>query len=333
MQHRCPSCGGANVRRSTVRGPERVFTRSPYRCRDCKHKFWVTSRKVYRLAAWMAGVAPVIAVLAWTLLARPQPIAVGQARVRFEELLKRAEAKDRDAEYDVSGRYALGDGVTRNTEEARKWLERAAEHGSVVAEYDLGMAFYEGTGGLQDYERGISLIRKAAEGGHARAQSSLGMMYRSGTGLKVDQVRAYMWLNLAVAGGEKSAAAMRDAAAEAFGAYPVVFQVQPMKSGVRIFDVTASEAVLIRHSNSGSSFTVSMEGLRKDEEGARRRMLGLGAALTMRAVDLARQRLMDAGDPLANFEFQQKDLGPYIGTVTIESAQKYAREQEAVPAS
>ena len=56
--HACPACGSANIRRSAIRGSEanaHAF-RSPYRCENCKHRFWLVSRKA-RLGAATAGIA------------------------------------------------------------------------------------------------------------------------------------------------------------------------------------------------------------------------------------------------------------------------------------
>ena len=56
--HACPACGSANIRRSAFRGSEanaHAF-RSPYRCENCKHRFWLVSRKA-RLGATAAGIA------------------------------------------------------------------------------------------------------------------------------------------------------------------------------------------------------------------------------------------------------------------------------------
>ena len=51
MQRRCPECKSSNVRR-TYREPEDLATqphfRSPYRCRDCRTKFWAMGTTVYR---------------------------------------------------------------------------------------------------------------------------------------------------------------------------------------------------------------------------------------------------------------------------------------------
>ena len=67
---RCPACGSTNVRRSSIRGPERDAHsfRSPYRCRVCKTRFWTVSRKA-RIAFGAAGLGVLVAALLVTLLA------------------------------------------------------------------------------------------------------------------------------------------------------------------------------------------------------------------------------------------------------------------------
>ena len=61
--HRCPACGSTNVRRSTLRSREagEHALRSPYRCRACRERFWVLSRKARTLT--VAGSVVGLAVL------------------------------------------------------------------------------------------------------------------------------------------------------------------------------------------------------------------------------------------------------------------------------
>jgi len=217
MPRRCPNCGLANTRRSSIRAYEvtaRHIFLSPYRCRDCRHRFWAISRNVYYLAG-IIGAALVAGALSWnlrTLLDSPlvTPDNAVAATGEFAAIKARAEKNDADAEYELSGMYAHGYGVAKNETEAQYWLERAAQHGNVSAEYDLGMAFREGRGAVQDYERALKWIRLAAENGHSQAQFALGIMYRSGTGVPADNVKAYIWLNLAAARGVVDAALVRD---------------------------------------------------------------------------------------------------------------------------
>jgi transposase-like protein len=69
--HRCPACGGTNLQRSSIRRSEagaHAF-RSPYRCKDCRHRFWVISHKT-RVGAMaiVASLAVVAAVAAGLVL-------------------------------------------------------------------------------------------------------------------------------------------------------------------------------------------------------------------------------------------------------------------------
>ena len=218
MQHKCPSCGRLKTRRSSVRAYEltaRHIFYSPYRCRDCHHRFWVVSRNVYYLGGIVVA-ALVAGALSWnvrTLLDAPRNDAdpAALANGQFAGILSRAQKNDPDAEYEVSAMYAHGYGVAKNDAEARKWLERAAQHGQVTAEYEFGLALRDGRGVLQDYARAVGWIRSAAESGYGPAQFALGVMYRAGTGVPADNVKAYTWLNLAAARGVYDAAVVRDA--------------------------------------------------------------------------------------------------------------------------
>jgi len=217
MHRKCPACGHLNTRRSSVTAAEltlRHIFLSPYRCRDCRHRFWVISKNAYYFAG-VIGIALLAGAGAWNLRtlmdSRPVDLEVAtQITGQFADLIKRAEAADRDAEYDVAVRYAHGFGVAKSEIEARKWLERAAEHGHIAAKYEFGVALRDGRGAVQDYERAVKWIRLAAESGHPQAQFALGNMYRAGTGIPVDNVKAYTWLNLAAARGLADAAATRD---------------------------------------------------------------------------------------------------------------------------
>ena len=72
---KCPSCGSANVQRSSFRSPEEaelhVFT-SPYRCEDCSQRFWVLSRKARHAMIWIA-VLVITTVTISSLIPMPAP--------------------------------------------------------------------------------------------------------------------------------------------------------------------------------------------------------------------------------------------------------------------
>jgi hypothetical protein len=65
MRRQCPNCKSLNVRRSS-REPEDLnqpFYRSPYRCRDCRTKFWAFSAKLYRRIVVVGVVVGIMLVL------------------------------------------------------------------------------------------------------------------------------------------------------------------------------------------------------------------------------------------------------------------------------
>ena len=217
MERKCPKCGKTNVRRSAVRTPEltaRHILFSPYRCRDCRERFWVISGNAYILAG-IVVLSLAAGGLAWNVGALLDGTRRDQARVqpaaeRFQELAKLAEKSDSNAEYEIAVMYTFGYGVAQSDAEAKKWLERASQHGNVAAQYEYGVALRDGRGMIQDYEQAFKWIRLAAEAGYSQAQFALGSMYRTGVGVPIDNVKAYTWLNVAAARGVPEAAIIRD---------------------------------------------------------------------------------------------------------------------------
>ena len=219
MFTKCPRCNSLNVRPSSLRvskvSAHRIFL-ALYRCRDCKERFWVTSKTVYFLGAVLAVaiMAGAIGLIMWGIGGDPPRASERAAPVaaRFSDMLKRAESGDPVAEYEVAQTYAGGDGVPKNEKEARAWLERAARDGNADAQYEFGIALREGRGTVQDYERALDWLQLAADAGNAQAQFELGRMYLAGTGVPVDKLKAYTWLNLSAAQGVTGAAPLRDVA-------------------------------------------------------------------------------------------------------------------------
>ncbi|MEW6119315.1 MAG: tetratricopeptide repeat protein [Pseudomonadota bacterium] len=209
MAHTCPQCGSDKLRGAKLHaydGIRRIALFTPLRCRDCHHRFWVFSplKPVLLLGAG----AGLVAATAW--LAAPQqtvrPADTGFTQVPHE----RAAQGDADAQLALAMRYAEGDGVIKNENEAARWFERAAQQGNLEAQYRYGLALLQGRGVVQDYKAAFEWIHKTAQRGYAPAQYSLGELYRFGTGTAVDKPRAYLWFNLAAAQGVEAAAKARD---------------------------------------------------------------------------------------------------------------------------
>ena len=88
-----------------------------------------------------------------------------KAGLHFNEVKLTAIDGDADAQFELAGLYAEGDGVKQDLTEAVKWY------------------------------------RKAAEQGHDGAQFELGLSYQNGKGVPQSDTDAYIWLNISAENG------------------------------------------------------------------------------------------------------------------------------------
>jgi localization factor PodJL len=169
------------------------------------------------------------------------PIAIGGIKLRSA-----AVAGDAAAAYEVAVRYAEGNGVPVNLEEAARWYERAASKGVAPAQFryasmlekglgvkkDLGAArrlylaaaskgnskamhnlavlYAEGIDGKPDYGTAVQWFRKAAQRGIADSQYNLGVLCARGLGTAKSYAEAYKWFALAAAQGDRESVKKRD---------------------------------------------------------------------------------------------------------------------------
>ena len=92
---------------------------------------------------------------------------------QFASLLKRAQAGDAKAQYNLGAAYAYGKGVAEDLEEAVKWWRKAAEQGDAMAQTNLGSMYANGLGVAKDEAEAVKWYRKAAEQGNAHAKENL----------------------------------------------------------------------------------------------------------------------------------------------------------------
>lgn len=179
---------------------------TPLRCRQCKHRFWVFNPLKSLSLLFFASL--LIGLTAWLASDRHSNLEAGQVPDNLP--LSPAMKGDAKAQLQMGIRYAEGDGVIKNDQEAAGWFERAAKQGLAEAQYRYGLALMQGRGVVQDYQAAFVWIRKPAQQGYAQAQYILGDLYRYGTGTPIDKAQAYLWYNLAAAQGVESAAKARD---------------------------------------------------------------------------------------------------------------------------
>ncbi len=90
---------------------------------------------------------------------------------------------------------------------ARDLLKRLADSGNPEAQFHLGMAHVLGQGMPRDFEEGRFWLQQAARQGLGVAQLNLGNIYVRGLGTDPDLIQAWSWFSLGAANGESAAAA------------------------------------------------------------------------------------------------------------------------------
>lgn len=209
MSQACPHCGDTRSRKSSLYLRDGLFKAlfyTPYRCRECHHRFWVINPLKPVMLVLLAGLS--VAAIGW--LKQQGGVPTPSPEAAYSQALERAHKGEAEAELQMGLRYAEGDGVIKNDKEAAKWLEKAARHGLAEAQYHYGLALLQGRGVVQDYKAAFHWIEQPAQRGHSQAQYSLAELYRYGTGTAMDKARAYLWYNLAAAQGVDAAAKARD---------------------------------------------------------------------------------------------------------------------------
>jgi len=129
---------------------------------------------------------------------------LASARRAYEEkdyatALKESTPLARDGNADAQlllGRmYLMGQGVTRDNDQANKWLEASAAQGNADAQFMLGSMYLLPQ---KDVAKGLKWLRVSADQGNQDAQYLLGKAYVQGLpSLPRDPVQAELWLSLA----------------------------------------------------------------------------------------------------------------------------------------
>ena len=119
----------------------------------------------------------------------------GDYTLAAELLRSRAEQGNAQAQFNLGLRYAMGQGVPQDAQEAVKWYRKAAEQGDAQGQISLGVMYRSGVGVPQDYQEALKWYRKAADQGDAQSQHNLGVMYENGKGVPQDTQEAVKWFH------------------------------------------------------------------------------------------------------------------------------------------
>ena len=86
-------------------------------------------------------------------------------QLHFNEVKLTATGGDADAQFELAGLYAEGNGVKQNLTEAVKWCRKAAEQGHDGAQYKLGLSYQNGKGVPQSDTDAYIWLNISAENG------------------------------------------------------------------------------------------------------------------------------------------------------------------------
>ncbi|MDO5768847.1 MAG: tetratricopeptide repeat protein [Psychrobacter sp.] len=147
----------------------------------------------------------------------------------FSRVKAKAEAGDKEAQYDLADMYFRGVGVEKNYQTAVKWFLVSAQQNYEYAQEMMAMVYYSGYGVPQDYgkakqwldllisknnpkaqnllatmytygqgveqdnHKALTLFRQAANQGYKEAQFNLGLAYEKGRGVEQDYEQAFHW--------------------------------------------------------------------------------------------------------------------------------------------
>jgi uncharacterized protein len=98
---------------------------------------------------------------------------MAQAVPDTQELLKRAEAADTQAQFELGRAYEDGKGVPQDDERAVEWFRKSAEHGNAQAQNSLGVMYAQGRGVQRDRAEAVRWYRKAAKQGLPKRSTTL----------------------------------------------------------------------------------------------------------------------------------------------------------------
>ncbi len=110
------------------------------------------------------------------------------------------------AQYMLSKCYNSGNGVQRDTQKAREFLEKSAQQNYAAAQFDLAQLLRSEAKSEADDKLIADWLIKAAANGHVEAQVQLGELYYTGKGVREDYDKAIELWEKAVA--QKNAQAM-----------------------------------------------------------------------------------------------------------------------------
>ncbi len=128
------------------------------------------------------------------------------AKTHVEEIIKKANLGDSQAQCLLGCYYLDGYHVQRNCRSAAKWLKLAIEQGNENALYTLGRCYWESEGIIQNKQEALRLWKLATFKGDNSSLYRLGQCYWNGEEVKKDKKEAVRLWELAAQNGDEDSA-------------------------------------------------------------------------------------------------------------------------------
>ena len=121
------------------------------------------------------------------------------------ETQKEALEGNAEAQYELGQILAEGtSAVLSNMQEAKYWLDKAANNGHNQARLSLALIYLKGQ--KEEVEKGIDLLESAGKEGFLEAQTTLGVLYLEGDKVTQNMTKAAFWMKQAYDQGDDLAA-------------------------------------------------------------------------------------------------------------------------------
>jgi TPR repeat protein len=121
-----------------------------------------------------------------------------------QELLKKVDAGNAVAQYELGAMYHHGRGVPQDEEKAIEFYTKAAEQDHCDAQLQLGDIYLFGDA-HQDDKKAFAWYLQAANQGFHQAQTNVGTMFLTGRGVSQDNTKALEWFIKAAKQGNETA--------------------------------------------------------------------------------------------------------------------------------
>lgn len=108
------------------------------------------------------------------------------------------------AAFRLGSKYLNGEGIEKDYNKAKYYLELAALKNHAHAMYNLGYMYLYGEGVAQDYLMAFDYFQQSAEYNFAPAMYILGLMYYDGAGVKKNNKKAYEYCKKSFDNGYKT---------------------------------------------------------------------------------------------------------------------------------